>query len=135
MFVIHLLDRLADALRRHGQQALVRLPEVVEHEAVVGVPPDPDLVLPAKGLLVEEIAGVLAEDLDPVAPGPDPVFRVGAEVDDVLDDGWEVIPLGLLLGPFPGDVDLLRPDAEKDGLSGLEGFVVEAVDPREPGDG
>jgi hypothetical protein len=108
---------------------------VVEHEAVVGVPPNPGLVLPAEGLLVEEVAGMLAEDLDPVAAGPDPVFRVGAEVDDVFDDGGEVISLGLLLGPLAGDVDLLRPDAEIDRLSGLERLVVEAVDAREPGDG
>jgi hypothetical protein len=55
------------------------------------VPEDPDLVVPADGLLVQEEARVLAEDLDPDLPGPDPVLGRRAEVDDVFDDGGEML--------------------------------------------
>jgi len=36
----------------------------VEHEPVIAVPPDPDVVVPADRLFVQEEADVLAQDLN-----------------------------------------------------------------------
>src|SRR5262249_37017633 len=71
----------------------------------------------AAGCLVEQEAVALLEDREAMLPNTDPVLRVRAEVDDVLDAALDDVGEAIWLRLVPGDTQFFGTQAQRDGPS------------------